>query len=99
MTSLNPNSKRPYAIIDCFLCGRAVKVFLSKSNRRFYSCFIKDGGCGCQFYIREDTAFKLLNEKAKQVNGDAGIPLAENTFSSAEKTKVKKKIGGARKRK
>jgi hypothetical protein len=52
--------------VRCLLCGHRVKVALSKSNRPLYSCFTKDGGCGCQFYVREEPAYQLFAKKVKE---------------------------------
>lgn len=52
--------------VGCLLCGHRVKVVLSKSNRPLYSCFTKDGGCGCQFYVREEPAYQLFAKKVKE---------------------------------
>jgi hypothetical protein len=53
--------------VNCLLCGHQVKVALSKSNRPFYSCFTRDGGCGCQFFVREEAAYQLFGKKVREV--------------------------------
>ena len=52
--------------VRCLLCGHRVRVALSKSNRPLYSCFTKDGGCGCQFYVREEPAYQLFAKKVRE---------------------------------